>query len=328
MPALVCLFLVIFFPFAKAHEVRPAFLEIKKGNQKSFKITWKSPMKGDGVLSIRPIFPAKCNHVTSIVRERVPGALIERQHLDCGDNGLLGETISIKNLSSTLTDVLVRIENRDGSVQSLILKPQRPFFKVEYHESWLSAANDFVKVGIEHILSGFDHLLFILGLLLIIKGKMMLFKTVTSFTIAHSLTLGLSTLNIVQVPIAPIEATIALSIFFLGPEIVRTWAGKKSLMINFPWIIAFLFGLLHGFGFATGLSLTGLPQMEIPFALLWFNLGVELGQLSFVVVALSLFKLVSILPFNLPIWIKRAPGYLVGSCGAFWFIQRTYELIS
>jgi len=323
MSALVFL-LSIFFINANAHEVRPGFLEIKSQDQKNYNITWKTPMRGNGVLSIKPIFPDKCQDSTPIEMKRVPGALIEKRQLNCGIKGLIGEKIYIKNLTSTLTDVLVRMENQDA-VQTIILKPQKPSFIFKGSRSWINSARDFIQIGMEHILIGIDHLLFILGLLLIVSGKWTLLKTITSFTVAHSLTLGLSALNVVKIPIAPIEAIIALSIFFLGMEIVRSWRGETSLMINYPWIISFLFGLLHGFGFATGLSLSGIPQGEIPFTLLLFNIGVELGQLAFLTVALLIISILR--PFNFPIWLKRVPGYLVGSAGAFWFIQRTLILI-
>lgn len=321
MPAIVFLLSILSLNL-EGHEIRPGYLEIKS-NENHYNITWKTPMKGDGVLPIKPVFPEGCKDLIPIKWQRVPGALIEKRKIDCGANGLTGERIHIKNLTSTLTDVLVRVENAKG-VQNLILKPQRPYFIYKGKRHWTLDALDFVRIGMEHILIGIDHLLFVLGLLLIVSGKTALFKTITSFTIAHSLTLALSVYKVVEIPIGPIEAAIALSIFFLGPEIVRTWKGESSLMIRYPWVISFIFGLLHGFGFATGLSLTGMPQGEIPFTLLWFNIGVELGQLLFVFLTLILAR--GLQKLTMPIWIKKIPGYVIGSAGAFWFIQRTYML--
>jgi hydrogenase/urease accessory protein HupE len=185
----------------------------------------------------------------------------------------------------------------------------------------------YFSLGLEHILLGVDHLLFVLGLLLLVDRRWGLVKTITSFTIAHSVTLALSVFSIVQVPEAPLNATIALSILFLGPEIVRKWRGQTSITIRHPWFVAFAFGLLHGIGFASGLSLTGLPDAEIPAALLFFNLGVEAGQLAFVFVAILVAQAVRTLEFDPPLWVERLPAYAVGSFGAFWTIQRVAVLV-
>jgi hypothetical protein len=155
----------------------------------------------------------------------------------------------------------------------------------------------------------------------------MLVKTITAFTVAHSITLALSTFAIIRVPGPPLNAAIALSILFLGPEIVRKWRGQTSFSIRHPWVVAFVFGLLHGIGFASGLSLTGVPQAEIPLALLFFNIGVEAGQLAFVVIALLTSKAIQTLELDRPQWVTRIPGYTVGSLGAFWTIQRVVPLV-
>jgi hydrogenase/urease accessory protein HupE len=173
---------------------------------------------------------------------------------------------------------------------------------------------------------GVDHLLFVLGLLLIVQGRMLLLKTITAFTVAHSITLAVATFGYASAPLPPLNAAIALSILFLGPEVIRSWRGETSLTIRYPWVVAFAFGLLHGFGFASGLSTTGIPPAELPLALLWFNIGVELGQVSFVAVALLLAGSFRVLGMRWPAWVVRAPGYVVGTCGAYWTIQRTVML--
>jgi hydrogenase/urease accessory protein HupE len=180
----------------------------------------------------------------------------------------------------------------------------------------------FLTLGIEHILTGIDHLLFVLGLLLIVEHRVMLLKTVTAFTIAHSITLGVATLGYARAPVPLVNAAIALSILFLGPEIVRRWRGGTSLTIQRPWVVAFAFGLLHGFGFASGLSAVGLPRHDIPFALLLFNVGVEIGQLSFVALILWLERAFRVLEIRWPRPVELLPGYTVGVLGAFWTIQR------
>jgi len=185
----------------------------------------------------------------------------------------------------------------------------------------------YLYLGIEHILLGVDHLLFVLGLLLIVRNRWMLLKTVTAFTVAHSITLAVATFGIARVSPAPLNAAIALSILFLGPEIVRRWRGQTSFTIRHPWVVAFAFGLLHGFGFASGLAQLGLPQGEIPLALLLFNIGVEIGQVSFVVLILLLERAFRLLMIFWPRIIERLPGYLVGTLGAYWAIQRVAILL-
>jgi hydrogenase/urease accessory protein HupE len=189
-------------------------------------------------------------------------------------------------------------------------------------------AAGYLKLGVEHILMGVDHLLFVLGLILIVSDRWMLVKTITSFTLAHSLTLAVATLGFASAPLPPLNAAIALSILFLGPEIVRTWRGETSFTIRHPWVVAFAFGLLHGFGFASGLTAMGLPKAEIPLALLLFNVGVEIGQMFFVAVILLLERSFRTLEIRWPRWAEALPGYTVGSLGAYWTIQRTVMLFS
>jgi hypothetical protein len=201
--------------------------------------------------------------------------------------------------------------------------PAAPSFVVEATPSTLRVAGTYLLLGVEHILMGIDHLLFVLGLLFIVSGGAMLLKTITSFTIAHSITLAIATLGYASAPGEPLNAAIALSILFLGPEMVRKWRGESSFTIRHPWVVAFAFGLLHGFGFASGLTTTGLPQAEIPLALLMFNVGVEIGQIAFVVLILLSYRALKALEFHWSSWAECAPGYVVGSLGAYWTIQRT-----
>ena len=185
----------------------------------------------------------------------------------------------------------------------------------------------YLSIGIKHILLGVDHLLFVLGLLLIVHNRWMLIKTITAFTMAHSITLGIATLGYASAPVPPLNAAIALSILFLAPEIVRSWRDQTSFTIRHPWVVSFAFGLLHGFGFASGLSTIGLPQAEIPLALLLFNAGVEIGQIAFVLLILLLERSFRVLEMRWPRWAEMVPGYAVGSLGAYWTIQRTAILV-
>jgi hydrogenase/urease accessory protein HupE len=218
-----------------------------------------------------------CRFVTSPERPQLtPGAVLVRGTLNC-NGGLSGKTLRIDGLETTVTDVLVRIQHADGRVESHLLKPTSPSVTLGARTSLWQRSASYLRLGFEHILLGVDHLLFVLGLLLIVADRWMLVKTVTSFTVAHSITLAIATLGY-----ASAAAAIALSILFLGPEIVRTWRGETSFTIRHPWVVAFAFGLLHGFGFASGLAQLGLPKSEIPLALLLFNVGVEIGQIAFV----------------------------------------------
>jgi hydrogenase/urease accessory protein HupE len=215
----------------------------------------------------------------------------------------------------------------DGTAMTAVVRPSKPFAQLRGERTWYTTAGEYIGLGFHHILQGVDHLLFVLGLLLIVQGRMMLLKTVTAFTVAHSITLAIATLGYASAPLPPLNAAIALSILFLGPEIVRSWRGQTSLTIRYPWVVAFLFGLLHGFGFASGLSTTGMPNAELPLALLFFNVGVELGQLVFVFTALALVWSFKVLEVRWPRWTEALPGYAVGSLGAYWTIQRTVILL-
>ena len=223
---------------------------------------------------------------------------------------------------------LLAVRWADGSSASHLVSRQGATIDIDLARfqagsgSWLEAAQRYLALGVEHILLGFDHLLFVFGLLLLVRNGWMLVKTVTAFTIAHSITLGLATLGFVEAPIRPVEAAIALSIVFVGVEVLRARQGRLGLAARHPWVVAFAFGLLHGFGFAGALSEIGLPPSEIPIALLFFNIGVELGQLAFVAAVIGLWWSVRRLRFRWPEWSGAIPGYAVGTLATFWFIER------
>ena len=223
--------------------------------------------------------------------------------------------------------MLVRVKLLDGRSWSVIVHPSQPYIEISAPQSHLAVMGGYIVHGIRHISLGADHLLFLLGLLLIVRDRWMLVKTVTAFTVAHSITLALATLGYANLPAAPLNAAIALSILFLGPEIVRMWRGESSFTIRHPWVVAFAFGLLHGFGFASALTSAGLPRAELPLALLGFNVGVEIGQLGFVVLVLLLERAFRILEVRWPRWAAALPGYTVGSLGAFWTLQRVALLL-
>jgi hydrogenase/urease accessory protein HupE len=222
--------------------------------------------------------------------------------------------------------VLVRVSLLNGAHWTVLVRPAQPWVAFTGAKSALEVARTYLVYGVEHIVFGIDHLLFVFGLLLIVQDRWMLLKTVTSFTLAHSLTLAIATLGYASAPMLPLNAAIALSILFLGPEIVRAWRGETSLTIRHPWLVAFVFGLLHGFGFASALTGTGLPRRDLPLALCTFNVGVELGQVAFVVLMVRLERSFRQLEIRWPRWVAMVPGYVVGALGAFWTIQRTAML--
>ena len=311
---------------AAAHEVRPGYLELREISPGVFSVLWKKPARGDLILKIDPVFPTGCAIVGIGSEEIRGGAYVARATLQCED-GLSGKTIEIAGLRATLTDVLVRLHYLNGLQETHLVQPTNPSLLVGGPSGVIRRIVAYARLGIEHIALGVDHLLFVLGLVLIVSSTMMLLKTITAFTVAHSITLGIATLGLARVPALPVEAIIALSILFLGPEIVRVWRGESSFTIRHPWIVAFAFGLLHGFGFARGLISMGLPQDEIPLALLFFNVGVELGQLAFVFLILGLARSFRTFGIKWPRWAQLVPGYAVGTLGALWFIERTATLL-
>ena len=262
---------------AWAHESRPAYLEITETAPGRYDILWRIPVLSGMRLPVVLRFPDDVRNVTEPTSHELSDSLVERRVITAGGDGLAGKRVEFAGLQATITDVLVRVRLRDGRHTTTLVHPSQPWIEVASARGPLAVAAGYLTAGIHHILLGVDHLLFVLGLLLIVKDRWMLVKTVSAFTVAHSITLAIATLGYASVPAPPLNAAIALSILFLGAEIVRSWRGETSLTIRQPWVVAFAFGLLHGFGFASGLTTMGLPRTEIPLALLMFNVGVEVG---------------------------------------------------
>jgi hydrogenase/urease accessory protein HupE len=311
---------------AIAHEVRPAYLELRQTGADTYDVLWKVPGSGDNLrLGLYLELPEGSVNVTAPRAAMVNNAFSERWTVR-RPGGLTGGTLHIAGLSATMTDVLVRLERLDGTTLVTRLTPSAPSYVVEAAPRATQVATTYLKLGVEHILGGVDHLLFVLALLLLVKGRRRLIATVTAFTVAHSLTLAAATLGFVQVPGPPVEAAIALSIAFVAMEIVHSREGRSGLAERFPWIVAFTFGLLHGLGFAGALSEVGLPQTAIPVALLFFNVGVEIGQLSFIALVLAITALArratGRFSASRPAWGWRVPPYAIGGLAMFWVIQR------
>ncbi len=324
---------VIFFgvaPAAQAHEVRPGYLQIRETAADGVDVLWKVPANGEYRLSLYVRLPAGCTGQPT-QGSFVAGAFVERWHAKC-PGGLVGKTIAIDGLSATRTDVLARVERLDGTTQTVRLTPDRASFDVTSAPDRLQVAKTYFVLGVEHILLGIDHLLFVLGLLFLVGSWRRLVATVTAFTVAHSITLAAATLGWVHVAQAPVEATIALSVMFVAAEILHGAQGHPGLAARAPWVVAFVFGLLHGFGFAGALREVGLPEKDIPLALLFFNVGVEAGQLLFIAAVVAVLSTATRLfrrrggrehgPWHSETLVRTPVAYVVGSVAAFWVVQR------
>jgi hypothetical protein len=304
-----------------AHEVRPSYLEVREDRAGEFEVLLKTPMRGQLRLALAATFSGRADAIMPMTTRTTGDAAVQTWRIRALDP-LRGQAIGIAGLENTMTDALVRVAFLDGTSWVRRLTPQEPAATIPTLQSGWSVAGLYLKLGVEHILLGVDHLLFVLALLIITRGTWLLVKTVTAFTVAHSITLALATLGYVHVPSAPVEALIALSIAFVAVESVRQWRGCEGLTARAPWIVAFAFGLLHGLGFAGALSQVGLPEGSIPLALLFFNIGVETGQLLFVATMLCVFAMVRRVRPSWPRWAAAAAPYAIGSIAMFWVIER------
>jgi hydrogenase/urease accessory protein HupE len=316
--------LLLFATPVRADVFRPAYLQLKQLDAETFDVTWKVPaLDARTTLNVKPVFPAGTQEVGARSVVYSTGAAVQRWQVRI-PGGLEGKPVEFTGLGSTSLDVLVRVERVDGTEQLGRVLAVSPRFTLKRTPGPYEVIRAYTGLGIEHILTGMDHLLFVLALIIIVRGRRELLITITAFTIAHSITLALATLDVVRVPGPPVEATIALSIVFVASEIVRLRQGRAGLAARKPWVIAFAFGLLHGLGFAGALAQVGLPQNDIPLALLFFNVGVEIGQLIFIAVVLALGAIASRLMrrYADPRWTVVMPAYLIGSVASFWVFER------
>lgn len=314
--------LALLQPAVCAHEIRPAYLELRQTGPETYDILWKVPGRGEDLrFGVYVRLPESCVNVGEVRTSAINNAFSDRWSVQC-TGGLPGGTIFIEGLSSTVIDVLVRIERLDGSSQVTRLTSSSPSFVVEATPRRFEVSRTYLVLGIEHILTGIDHLLFVSGLLLLVTGVRRLLLTVSAFTLSHTVTLTLATLGFVHVPPAPVEAVIALSILFVAYEVLRKNENPSGLAQRKPWLVAFSFGLLHGLGFAGGLSAAGLPAGHIPLALGFFSAGVEVGHFSFVATALLFITAGQKWFAKLPPWTWRIAPYAIGSVASYWLIAR------
>jgi hydrogenase/urease accessory protein HupE len=307
-------------PAAQAHEIRPAYLQIDERGPQRYQLLWKVPTRNGMVQDIRPVFDPRLTLTAQPGETVVNGFVIFRYSL-AGDTALPGTTLTIDDLEETTIDTLVEIALLDGTRHRFLLRPRQSSVSIpEAPAAWQVVAT-YTRLGVEHILAGLDHLAFVAALMLIVRGWSMLLKTVTAFTVAHSITLALAGLGYVSLPPPPVEALIALSILIVAVEAVHLRRGRQSLATRWPWIVAFAFGLLHGFGFAGALIQIGMPRADVPLALLFFNVGVELGQLLFVASILGILALAR-RAFEPPSAAPIAAAYGIGTLATFWVIDR------
>jgi hydrogenase/urease accessory protein HupE len=309
---------------AQAHDARPAYLQIQEIAPGRYDVLWRTPVLSGMRLPVSLRLPDALRPVTEPAVQELSDSLVERQLVEAEAGALAAARIEFPGLELTITDVLVRVSLLDGTHSTTLVRPSRPWVELAAAPGLAGVAGAYVAHGVEHILLGFDHLLFVLALILIVSSTRVLLWTVTAFTLAHSITLALAVLGVVRVPGPPVEAAIALSILLLASEILRLQRGEASLTARWPWLVAFCFGLLHGFGFAGALTAVGLPPDDVPLALAAFNVGVELGQIAFIAAVLggmAMARRVG-LSAGLARHARPAAAWAIGILAAFWFFER------
>jgi hydrogenase/urease accessory protein HupE len=307
---------------ARAHPLAPALLELKESDSGTVEVLWKRSSKSVPGSDIQPVLPANCPTLSEPGFEEQGVAVFVRWTIDCGEKGLVGRSIRIDGLGPARIDTLVRIELSDGRKIQRVLRRGESAMAIPARPSKWNVFQDYMTLGFDHILSGADHLLFVFGLFLLCMNTHALIKTITSFTVGHSITLSAAALGYSNLPSGPIEVLIAASVLALAVELARQ-EPEPTWMRRYPWPMAMLFGLLHGLGFAGVLREVGLPSGEIPMALFSFNVGIELGQLVFVLGLVASASLVRRLPFPIP---ARPAIYVMGSLSALWMIERGWAI--
>jgi hydrogenase/urease accessory protein HupE len=320
---LILLLITLLAAPASADDFKPAYLQLTQTGADTYDVLWKVPALDEATtLKLKPRFPPGTTELNPRRGTFANGATVIRWSIAV-PGGLDGKPVGFEGLSLVRTDVLVRLARPDGTEQLERMNPGQPVFTAVPSPGPFEVITSYTWLGIEHILLGVDHLLFVAALVMLVRGTRQLLLTITAFTIAHSITLALATLGLLDVPGPPVEAIIALSIMFVAVEILRRHRGHPSLASEKPWLVAFSFGLLHGLGFAGALAEVGLPENSIPLALLFFNVGVEIGQLLFVGALLAGAALVRRLagPIH-PRWSVVLPAYAIGGLASFWVIER------
>jgi len=310
-----------------ADEFRPALLVINEVEPGWYSMTWKTPQNKGRRSTLQPRLPSALEQIGPVATHQMGQAVIEQSHWRGETGALAGSTIEIEGLRALPIEVIIKVALADGRRHSAVLRSTSPRWTVPAQVTAWSVAGSYWQIGTIHILEGFDHLLFVLALILIVPGWWLLLKAITAFTVAHSMTLALATLGLINIPGPPTEAVIALSILFLAVEIIHSREGRITLTERAPWLVSLTFGLVHGLGFAGALSEVGLPQSDIPLALFMFNIGVETGQLLFVFVVFVMREILNRLPVNWPTGSWRFLPYVIGGTSSFWVIERVANFV-
>ena len=307
---------------AWAHPLSPALLDLRESADGLVQVTWKmSALRLPGT-DLRPELPAHCRSVSEGTANEAGDSITTEWTVDCRPQGLVGQRLGVAGLAGGRTDALIRVALADGRVVQAVARASEPFVIVQAPTRPATVVIGYLQLGFEHILSGPDHLLFVLGLLLLAGGGGRVLGTVTAFTIGHSITLTLAALGVSKIPSAPVEVAIALTIYVLAVELARGPVRGPTLLGRFPWAMAFFFGLLHGFGFASALREAGLPAGDVPRALFSFNVGIELGQLAFVGALLAAGTLAARWLPPIAARSTRPAIYAMGVLSAFWCFER------
>lgn len=304
---------------AWADDARPAYLEIKSIENASYSVVWKRPELSGRAVALSPVFPEVCETRKLFQERSIDNVRYVEMVLDCSPNGLSGKSINIEGIETSFREVVVKLI-LDERESTYILKASNPSLSIDENFSPQNVVVGYISMGVSHILHGIDHLFFVLALIFLVSNSKSLFKAITAFTISHSLTLIGTVMGWFYLPVPFVEAIIALSIFFLAIEMVRKRAGKTSLTIAKPWLPAFGFGLIHGFGFASAITIIGLPTSDVAIALLSFNIGVEIGQLLFVIPIYIFINWVKNWKWK---WVlDNGASYIIGSVAFFWMLTR------
>jgi hydrogenase/urease accessory protein HupE len=312
-------------PLARAHPLGPSVLEIRETGGGRAEVGWKTPLLRPRGADLEPVLPDRCRAVGPRTVSEEGGGVWTRWAVDCGTGGLVGERVGIAGPGSLALGALVRVTLADGRLVQGVVSPAHPMLTVPPRPCALDLAQDYVRLGVAHILVGPDHLLFVFGLVLLAGTARRLLATVSAFTAGHSVTLTLAAVGIVDFPSRLIEVAIAASVLALAVELARR-PTVPTLIRRRPWAMAGAFGLLHGLGFAAALREAGLPSGEVPLALLSFNVGIEVGQVLFVVGVLALGHVAGRIPVRVPTWARRVPVYGMGSLAGYWWLERTIAL--
>jgi len=314
---------------AQAHRFAPSLLKVVEIADQQYSVVWKTPAQGTSSIPLRPLWPDSCEITNSSPSQLEGTGRVTSWQMRCpalGTDGLVGETLGVEGLGANQASALLMVTLLDGRNYQQVLDAEQPDFVIPAESSAGAVMGDYSLLGMEHIWGGMDHLLFVFGLLLLVGGGTRLLWTITAFTLGHSITLSLVTLGYFDYPVALVEFAIALSIFVLAVELTRV--SRHDALWRNPWWLAGGFGLLHGMGFAGALAETGLPQDNLPLALLFFNVGIEIGQIAFIAVVWAVWFAVR---RPLAPWRDRllpVPIYILGALSAMWCIERGLEVIA